>query len=344
MKKKQPSIYGSNGFLMIIALAVVLIFVGILLAKGVNKKLDELSAGNTQQTSETIQTQETQSTIQTQTQQSQTITQEQTSQTISFPSSQEITDPFSGSSSPQFTPTKPLVVDGKDRVKYRIELFQKLATQPLKFQLFDESGRELTPQLLQTYREHKVHFYLVSANLKEYLHLYPEYANGVWNVKAYMPTPGTYYSYINIAPIKGQALILRNELIVRNPTEGTPDYPPLSTNGVAFTAGHELKLSADSMLEKRSNVFSFLLTQNGQTVPNVQPYNGAYGHVMVFKQENPSQVFPLTALASTDEANGRFDFMAAFSEAGRYSAFVEFFVGQRLLIFTLTFDVDARSS
>lgn len=356
MKKNSPSVYGSNGFLMIIALAIVLVFVGILLAKGVNKKLDELKAGDTstqqtiqipstQQTQTISQSQETQAVISTQQTQ---VTQNQSTQQLTdsstpnflFPSSQQTND----LSFLQLVQAKPLIIDGKDRVQYKISQFKKLATQPLAFKLFDANGKELTPQFLTTLDENKVHFFLISSDFKEYLHLYPTYENGFWSVKAYMPTPGTYYSYISIAPVKSQAVILRNELIVREKTQGTPKYPELSANAISFTAGYELKLTADALTEKRSNVFSFALTQNGKSVPNVQPYNGAFGHVMVFKQGNSSAVFPLKQLTSTDESKGRFDFMAAFSEPGRYTAFCEFFVGQKLLIFTLTFDIGSTSN
>jgi hypothetical protein len=225
------------------------------------------------------------------------------------------------------------------RVNFKIDTFKKLALQPLKFKVYDETGRELTPDYLQTVREHKLHFYVVSANLREYQHLFPEYDNGYWNVNANLPNPGTYYAYMDVSPIKGNPAMLRSELTVQTATKGTVVYPGLTPNKLAISGGVSTALTLSGIGIGAENLLSFSLTRGGQGVNGVSPYVGAFGSVVVLRQGDPNTLLVARPLPVSDESKGMFDFGALFSKAGKYTAFAEFKVDGKVLVFPITFEM-----
>lgn len=236
--------------------------------------------------------------------------------------------------------TDGVAVPAGNRVKFKIALFQKLAVQPLKFNIYDEKGAEIKPDYLKIEHEQKVHFILASANLKEYQHLHPEYKNGVWNVSANMPTPGTYYAYVNIVPIKGGPVVLRSDLIVREPTKGEIKYPGLTPDLFAITDGYKAQLEingAETLDEKR---LTFALTRDGAAVSDIKPYLGAFGHVILLRHGTPDTLVHLHPYFTTDETKGSLVFWAHVSKPGRYTAFAEFKINERIRLFPLTFDVE----
>ncbi len=234
---------------------------------------------------------------------------------------------------------KRAVVAAGDRVKFKISSFQKLAVQPLKFNLYDEQGKELTPDYLQTHNEHKVHFVLVSANFKDYLHLYPEYRNGVWNVSANMPSVGTYYAYVDIVPVKGSPVVLRSDLVVRDPSTENIAYPGLNPDMVAVTDGIQSKLTVEPAMVGVESKLSFSLSSAGKPADTIKPYLGSLGHVVVMHQGEADSYVHVSPLMVQDETKGIVDFAATFEKKGRYTAFAEFNVGGKVRLFITTFDI-----
>jgi hypothetical protein len=230
-------------------------------------------------------------------------------------------------------------VPAGDRVKFKIDNFKKLAVQPLKFKVFDSSGRELTPDFLLTVREHKLHFVVVSANLREFQHLYPEYVSGQWNVNANLPSPGTYYVFTDITPVKGTQEILRSELTVREATKGTINYPGLTPNLLAISNGTSAVLGIKGIGLGAENVLGYSLTRDGKNLGSVTPYTGAFGYVTVLRQGDPGVYLTARPLPVQDESKGIFDFAVKFMKAGKYTAFAEFKADGKVLIFPITFEM-----
>lgn len=231
-------------------------------------------------------------------------------------------------------------VEAGKRLVFKIDKFQKLATQPLKFNLYDEKGVEITPDYLETQHDYKAHFVLVSADLRSYQHLHPEYRNSVWNVSANMSQPGSYFAYVDIKPVKGDAVVLRKELVVRTATNlKDVKYPGLTKDLKAIVKDVTAVASPDpSALNRPSNI-NFALTRGGKAVNDLKPYLAAFGHVVVLKQGAPELYLHLHPGNIVDETKAIVPFTATFSSAGRYTAFAEFKIGKDVLTFPITFDV-----
>jgi hypothetical protein len=223
---------------------------------------------------------------------------------------------------------------------FKIDKFQKLATQPLKFNLYDEKGKEITPDYLETQHDYKAHFILVSADLRSYQHLHPEYKNNVWNVSANMTSQGTYYAYVDIKPLKGDAIVLRKALTVRAATDTkTIKYPGLTPKLTAISKDVTAVASPDPSVLNRPTAISFALTRGGKAVNDLKPYLAAFGHVVVLKQGSPEVYMHLHPNNIDDESKAVIPFSATFTSAGRYTAFAEFKIGKDVLTFPITFDV-----
>jgi len=221
-------------------------------------------------------------------------------------------------------------------LKFKIDSFKKLANQPLKFNIYDQKGNELTPDWLQTRDEQKIHLIIVSANLREYQHLNPAYENGTWNASAYLPTPGTYYAFADIDPVKGSPTVLHANLTVRDPSKGEQKLPGLTPDLYAITNGVRATLTMAPAGAGKDSTLSYQLAKDGKVVTDIRPYTGAFGHVVIFSQAMPSVY--TTAQASSDSA-GNLTFGAKFAAAGRYTAFAEFNVAGKVLLFPITFDI-----
>lgn len=225
------------------------------------------------------------------------------------------------------------------RVKFKIDRFKKLALQPLEFEVFDESGKAYSSADLRVSHEQRMHFIVVSANLREYLHLHPTYEGGKWKVLANLPTPGTYYAYVDITPVKGDPIVLRSNLIVQKETTDPISYPGLTPDLFAITKGYKAQLAITQPIVLQQTVLSFHVTKDGKDAELV-PSLGALGHVVVFRHGNIDSFTHVHPLTSSDAKKGLAEFMNTFVKGGRYTAFAEFKVGSTVYTFPITFDIN----
>lgn len=230
-------------------------------------------------------------------------------------------------------------VPANTRVKFKIDHFKKLALQPLEFDVFDESGKAYTPKDLKVVNDQAMHFIVVSANLREFQHLNPTFQNGKWKVLANLPNPGTYYAYVDIAPVNGNPVVLRSNLVVQKETTDTINYPGLTPDLFAITKGYKAQLALSQALVLQQSVLSYSLSLNGKAVL-LQPYLSALGHVVIFRHGNIDSYMHVNPLSSSDAKNGKAEFMTTFVKGGRYTAFAEFKVGTKVYTFPITFDIN----
>lgn len=220
------------------------------------------------------------------------------------------------------------------RLQFRIDRFQLLATQPLRFQIFDGSGNELTPDYLETVDGAKVHFYLAHANMNLFRHIVPEYTDGVWLARANMPLSGTYYAYVKVDPVKGDPMLLRYNLIVRN--ESAPDVdradPVLTASDGPFSATLEMK-RFDTY-----RGFLYEVTRNGNPVAIV-PQRDAIAEMTIFSHGNPEFIQTIQADTASEENIGKVSFSTGHLQPGRYTAFMEARIDGQTRTFAQTFDI-----
>lgn len=226
----------------------------------------------------------------------------------------------------------------RGRVLFKIDQFKKLAVQPLKFDLFNEKGNQLTPDYLKTTNEQKIHFYVVSANLREFQHLNPNYADGKWNVKANLPNPGSYYAYTVATTVKNQRIFAVNELVVQKKSEGKLNFPGLTPDLLAIVDGVTVKAGITPGKSGGLNTFSFNLLRDNKAV-SLEPVFGSFGNIIVIQQGVWDNFSQAEQQLQVDDLGGLISFSSDIAADGRYTAFCEFRVAGRTLLFPITYDI-----
>jgi hypothetical protein len=150
----------------------------------------------------------------------------------------------------------------------------------LRFSVRDANGRRITAYE----REHgkELHFIVASRDLAVYRHLHPtRAADGTWSTTADLPTAGAYRAFADFKPAAAGAggVTLGADLAV----SGT--YAPAKVPAPAATAvvdGYEVTLDGGLRPGKRSEL-GLKVTRNGKPVTDLQPYLGAYGHLVALR-------------------------------------------------------------
>jgi hypothetical protein len=148
----------------------------------------------------------------------------------------------------------------------------------LRFTVTGPDGHPVTAY--QTSHDKKLHFIVVDRDLVNFQHLHPvQTAGGVWSVKLTVPRAGAYRAYADFAPVGGQGLTLGVDL--RAGGDYQPEALPAQSrtatvDGYTVTLGGTLNAGTASML-------TLTISRDGRPVTDLQPYLGAYGHLVALR-------------------------------------------------------------
>ncbi|MGR3937530.1 hypothetical protein [Streptomyces sp. BRA346] len=140
------------------------------------------------------------------------------------------------------------------------------------------TGRQLT----RYDREHEkeLHLIVASIDLTEYRHLHPtRAADGTWSTPVDLPKAGGYRVFADFKPTGGEALTLGADLAVAG-AYAPKELPARTTT--ARTGGYEVRLGGD-LTPGTAGELTFTVTRNGTPVRDLQPYLGAYGHLVALR-------------------------------------------------------------
>jgi hypothetical protein len=147
-----------------------------------------------------------------------------------------------------------------------------------RFSVIGPEGRPVTGY--QTLHDKKLHFIVVSRDLGAFQHLHPELAgDGVWSVKLTLPAAGDYRAFADFAPEGGPGLTLGADL------HAVGDYKPKAlpvANRTTTVDGYTVEL--DGILTPgASSKITLKVSKDGRPVTDLQPYLGAYGHLVALR-------------------------------------------------------------
>ncbi|MGI5193533.1 hypothetical protein ACQEVY_07810 [Streptomyces sp. CA-288835] len=143
----------------------------------------------------------------------------------------------------------------------------------------DSTGRNVTAY--QREHEKELHLIVASRDLTVYRHLHPaRAADGTWSIPVELPKAGGYRVFADFKP-KGAAegLTLGSDLAVSGPYKPAelPKAAPTATvDDYKVTLNGKLRPGASSELQLN-------VTKAGKPVRNLQPYLGAYGHLVALR-------------------------------------------------------------
>ncbi len=214
----------------------------------------------------------------------------------------------------------------------------------LAFTLVDAQGNALTEQNLKIAHEKLVHLILVRDDLGGYQHLHPDYRDGAWTVTTDIPRAGRYVLYADVQPVNGDPVVLRTSFAVGGETIDK-EFPGITEDWTTTSDSYSVQVTApEALVTNNVTHFTYSLQKSGEPVATIDPYLGAYGHLVVLKQGDPGIYLHAHAMTEAAPTDGQVTFMTTFESAGTYTLFAQFNVDGAVHTFPVTVEVTEGSA
>ncbi len=210
----------------------------------------------------------------------------------------------------------------------------KTGNQTISFQLFGKDGHAFGSNDLSVTHEKKMHFIVVSDDFKEYLHLHPEFKDGLWTVNATLKGDTVYQAYVDISPTEETPQVLRVPLTV-----GTAqNRSKVTQNDSTFAVGPiTASMKSGDLVAGHENDITFTLTKSGKAI-TPEMYLGALGHVVALNHsdaDNFVHAHPVTHEGSDNDIH----FAINFPTTGTYTFFAQFQVDGKVATYPFSVTV-----
>ncbi|MER6344257.1 hypothetical protein ACWC10_07010 [Streptomyces sp. NPDC001595] len=192
----------------------------------------------------------------------------------------------------------------------------------LRFVVRDAEGRPVT----EYRREHEkeLHLIVASRDLTAYRHLHPtRSADGTWTTTADLPEAGGYRVLADFTPAaEREGLTLGADLAVSGAY--TPDALPAAA-ATATVDGYTVTLDGTLRAGGESDL-TFTVRRDGRPVTGLQPYLGAYGHLVALRSGDLAylHVHPHEEAHGTGTSGPEVAFSATAPSEGAYRLFLDF--------------------
>lgn len=127
--------------------------------------------------------------------------------------------------------------------------------------------------------EKRMHLIVVRRDTSGFQHIHPEMsADGTWTVPLTLADAGSYRAFADFAPTGGTPTTLGVDLAAPGPFQPA-DY---AESRVATVDGYQVTLDGDLVPGKTAEV-TLTVSKDGKPVTDLQPYLGAYGHLVALR-------------------------------------------------------------
>ena len=208
--------------------------------------------------------------------------------------------------------------------------------------------------------EKLLHLIVVSKELSQFTHLHPAYkGNGIFEIKAALPRPGTYKLFADYTPKNGKQQIAQYEVEVagQNPLPRQAKLVPVTARGSWFLSSalaHNeseapqsdaakyqvalMPMPSTLVAGKGASLHFQVRDMKGKPIQDLQPYLGAMGHLVIISRD-ASEFLHAHPMSGGHDQHGAQDghgahsastpksdvlFHTNFSTAGIYKAWAQF--------------------
>jgi hypothetical protein len=193
---------------------------------------------------------------------------------------------------------------------------------PLQFRILDSSGAPVTRYVES--HDKLLHLIMVRNDLSDFQHIHPLLgADGTWRVPVNLGRAGDYRVFADFTPEGGPALTLGANLHVAGVYDPQP-LPPIAATSVVD--GYTVTLSGTPKTNE-SSMLTLTLRRDGRPVTDLQPYLGAYGHLVALRPADLGylHVHPIGEPGDgVTPAGPDIGFHATFPSASDYRLFLDF--------------------
>jgi hypothetical protein len=169
----------------------------------------------------------------------------------------------------------------------------------------------------------RLHLIVVRRDTTGFQHLHPEMAaDGTWRVPLTVPSAGSYRAFADFTPTGAGALTLGVDLAAAG--EQTPvRHQPAR---IAQLDGYQVQLEGE-LVPGAASPLTLTVSRAGVPVTDLQPYLGAYGHLVALREGDLAylHVHPYGAPGDGRTAAGpQIRFLAEVPSAATYRLFLDF--------------------
>jgi hypothetical protein len=206
----------------------------------------------------------------------------------------------------------------------------------LTFRVLMADGTAVTAYEVEQTKE--LHLILVRMDLTGYQHIHPtRAADGTWSIPVTFINGGDYRMVADFVPvIDGTATgrtSITSDLTVTGSATDTALPAPSTT---ATVDGYAVKLNG-TLSSKTESAMAFTITTASGAVTTLEPYLGAYGHLVAFA--NSDLAYTHVHPDSAGQAGGMIDFVGKVTAPGLHRLFLQFAAGGQ--VHTAEFTADA---
>lgn len=149
---------------------------------------------------------------------------------------------------------------------------------PVRFRILDAGGVPVTRYTPN--HEKDLHLIVVRRDMVAFQHLHPVLdEQGTWSVSVDLSRAGDYRVFADFVTADGQAFTLGSDLRVAG------DYHPQSLpKATTNTTVHGYTVTLDgTLVPGRASTVTLTLSRDGRPVTDLEPYLGAYGHLVALR-------------------------------------------------------------
>ncbi|GIJ76125.1 hypothetical protein SAMN05443287_10671 [Micromonospora phaseoli] len=172
--------------------------------------------------------------------------------------------------------------------------------------------------------DERMHLIVARRDLSGFRHVHPEMAaDGTWRIASPLASPGVWRAFADFTPTGGAPMTLGVDVTV--PGELTERPLPAPANRTTVD-GYTVSL-AGAPQPGRSATLSLTVSRDGTPVTNLEPYLGAYGHLVALRHGDLAylHVHPEGSPGDGWTAPGpEVSFITEFPSAGAYRLYLDF--------------------
>jgi hypothetical protein len=169
----------------------------------------------------------------------------------------------------------------------------------------------------------RLHLIVVRRDTSGFQHLHPTMdPDGTWHTRLDVPAGGVYRAFADFTPTGGPATTLGVDLSAA----GTYEPAAHETSRVAQVEGYQVRLDGD-LVAGQSSPLTLTVSKDGAPVNDLQPYLGAYGHLVALRAADLAYLHVHPAGNPGDgrtPAGPQIRFFAEVPSTGTYRLFLDF--------------------
>ncbi|MFU8852274.1 hypothetical protein ACNAW0_15000 [Micromonospora sp. SL1-18] len=190
------------------------------------------------------------------------------------------------------------------------------------FRVTGPDGRPVTRY--DVAHEQRMHLIVARRDLSGFRHVHPELAaDGTWRVASPLAGPGVWRAFADFTPTGGEPLTLGVDVTVPGALAERPLPAPATSTTVD---GYTVTISGTPQPGRTSRL-TLTVSRDGRPVTDLQPYLGAYGHLVALRQGDLAYLHVHPEGAPGDgrtPAGPAVTFSAEVPSAGWYRLFLDF--------------------